>query len=164
MTIYTANEHDIPAIIQLAEVTWNETYRHIISEEQIQYMLQLFYNKDALLQQMRSPDHHFWIFQHDGEIRAYVHCIEDALDTNILKISKLYVLPKFQGLGIGKILLMHIENESHSLKRNRILLNVNRQNPAKEFYLKNGFEILQEIDIPLGKFWLNDFVMEKKLA
>ncbi len=164
MTINTANEHDIPAIIQLAEVTWNETYRHIISEEQIQYMLQLFYRKDTLLQQMRSPGHHFWILQHDGEIRAYVHCIEDALDTNIFKISKLYVLPKYQGLGVGKLLLMHIENESYSLKRNRILLNVNRQNPAKEFYLKNGFEILQEIDIPLGKFWLNDFVMEKKLA
>ena len=59
MTINTANEHDIPAIIQLAEVTWNETYRHIISEEQIQYMLQLFYRTNTVFQQILTRGHHF---------------------------------------------------------------------------------------------------------
>lgn len=163
MTIINANEQHIPAIIHLAAVTWNDTYSSIISQEQIQYMLQLFYSKDVLLQQMHSRDHHFWILLDDKEISAYAHCIEDACDPNMLKLSKLYVLPKFQGSGAGRLLLMHIENECYSLKRNRIVLNVNRNNPAKTFYLKRGFEIVQEVDIPLGKFWLNDYVMEKKL-
>ncbi len=163
MTIITANELNIPDIISIAEITWNETYKSIISKEQIDYMLQLFYTNEVLIQQMRNLSHHFWLLTEDARVIAYTHCIEDEKETNAVKISKLYVLPSHQGRGIGKLLLNHIENECSHLNKKRMILNVNRHNPAKEFYLKVGFEIIKKVDIPLGDFWLNDYVMEKKL-
>jgi hypothetical protein len=42
-------------------------------------------------------------------------------------------------------------------------LNVNINNPAYHFYIKMDFTVRERIDIPYGKFMLNDFVMEKNL-
>jgi diamine N-acetyltransferase len=44
-----------------------------------------------------------------------------------------------------------------------ITLNVNRFNSASIFYIKKGYVIDSEIDIPFGDFWLNDYTMIKKL-
>jgi diamine N-acetyltransferase len=38
-------------------------------------------------------------------------------------------------------------------------LNVNRHNPAKSFYEKIGFTVLREEDVPIGPYWMNDYVM-----
>ena len=42
-------------------------------------------------------------------------------------------------------------------------LNVNRHNKAKNFYEKMGFQVAYEEDIPIGKYWMNDYVMRKIL-
>jgi ribosomal protein S18 acetylase RimI-like enzyme len=38
-------------------------------------------------------------------------------------------------------------------------LNVNRNNQAKHFYEKIGFNVIREEDIPIGPYWMNDYVM-----
>lgn len=163
MIICPATEENIPEIISIANITWHETYKEIISQQQIAYMLNLFYTEAVLGQQMRNPKHHFWILKDNEKIQGYTHCIEEPNDVHSLKISKLYVLPNQQGRGIGKLLLMFVENTCFGLGKNRLILNVNRNNPAKKFYLKMGFEIVEEIDIPLDIYWLNDYVMEKQV-
>jgi hypothetical protein len=45
-----------------------------------------------------------------------------------------------------------------------MLLNVNRNNPAIDFYKKMKYQIIETVDIPLDKFWLNDYIMKKDLA
>jgi ribosomal protein S18 acetylase RimI-like enzyme len=42
-------------------------------------------------------------------------------------------------------------------------LNVNRYNKAKSFYEKIGFRVVYEEDVPIGKYWMNDYVMRKQL-
>jgi GNAT superfamily N-acetyltransferase len=164
MIICPATEENIQEIITIANLTWHETYKEIISQEQIAYMLNLFYSESTMTQQMGNPKHHFWIIKDNEKILGYTHCIEEVNDAHSLKISKLYVLPNQQGKGIGKLLLMFVENACFGLGKNRLILNVNRNNPAKKFYLKMGFEIVEEIDIPLDIYWLNDYVMEKQIC
>lgn len=46
----------------------------------------------------------------------------------------------------------------------KISLNVNRFNPAYHFYLKSGFTVVFEEQIPIGNGWImDDFRMEKAL-
>lgn len=163
MEIINATIHHIPSIISIAKVTWNKTYRNIISQAQIDYMLQLFYNEKTLYEQINHPQHHFWVLTHQNELIGYAQCIEDENDCKVLKLSKLYVSPNTQQKGAGKLLMINIERACDTLNKSILTLNVNRQNTAKTFYEKMGFKVVEEIDIPLGNYWLNDYVMQKNL-
>lgn len=161
MQVSTADESHIPEIIAVARVTWHETYAAIISRQQINYMLEQFYAEPVLRRQMQNPLHHFSIVTTNDAVMGYSHCIEDETNLHLMKLSKLYILPAAQGSGAGQLLLHHAEGICRRLGKMILTLNVNRQNPAVAFYKKMGFEIVQEVDIPLGEFWLNDFVMHK---
>lgn len=73
------------------------------------------------------------------------------------------MLPSTQGTGAGKFLLNETENYVRSVGGNLLSLNVNRYNKAKSFYEKMGFHVTGEKDIPIGPYWMNDFILEKAL-
>jgi ribosomal protein S18 acetylase RimI-like enzyme len=79
------------------------------------------------------------------------------------KVHKLYFLPEKHGKGYGKQLLRYLEELLGSEGYEYLILNVNRNNPAYHFYTNMNYSIRETIDIPYGKFMLNDYVMEKKL-
>lgn len=161
MEILKPSLNDIPAIISLATDTWHTTYSSIISKEQIEYMLQLFYNKELIASQLSDPTHFFLLAKEENQLLGYSHCY---IEYDKLKLSKLYISPLAQGKGIGKQLLNRIEADMNELNISTLILNVNRNNPALNFYQKMGFEIIETVDIPLDKFWLNDFVMQKTIS
>jgi ribosomal protein S18 acetylase RimI-like enzyme len=160
INIQKANKNHINAIIKLANETWQATYCNIISQEQIDYMLNLFYSQKRIEEQIIDPSNHFLIALENDELLGYCHCFEK---NEHYYISKIYVHPLAQGNGIGKLLLKTIEKQAHDLAFSTIELNVNRNNPAKDFYLKYGFKITETIDIPLDEFWLNDYIMQKEI-
>ncbi len=81
----------------------------------------------------------------------------------VLKIDKLYVNPEKHGRGYGRALIERI-CEIGSLGNIKTLeLNVNRYNPVKSFYEKSGFNIVAEVDIPIGPYWMNDYIMRKDI-
>jgi ribosomal protein S18 acetylase RimI-like enzyme len=148
------------ALIQLAHTTWQATYPGIISQEQIDFMLERFYNPPLVESQLADPTQFFRALQENNKLLAYLHAYEE---NHALKVSKLYVLPTMQGRGFGQQLLQTVENEARNRLLPRIMLHVNRFNPAYHFYLKQGYRVIETIDIPLEKFMLNDYIMEKQL-
>jgi GNAT superfamily N-acetyltransferase len=68
-----------------------------------------------------------------------------------------------QGKGYGKMLLQAVEHAVLKAGENILELNVNRDNKAKQFYERMGFEVVYDEDIPIGPYWMNDHVMRKKL-
>ena len=161
MEISFANPQDIPDLISLAHTTWYATYSSIISKEQIEYMLDLFYSAEVIGEQMANPKHRFWVVKEEGKLLGYVHCYPEE---DNFKLSKLYILPNQQGKGIGQFILDEIMRWMQTNHFSKLILNVNRNNPAYHFYLKMGFEVLEEVDIPLAHFWLNDYVMQKTIV
>ena len=84
-------------------------------------------------------------------------------EPGIYKLHKLYVLPSEQGSGTGKKLILHISDFAREQGGKILELNVNRGNPASEFYKKAGFDIYRTVDIAYHNFILNDYVMRKNL-
>ncbi len=56
------------------------------------------------------------------------------------------------------------EEEATQRGRDTLELNVNRGNKAYYFYLKQGFEVVEEVDIPYYGYILDDYVMQKKIT
>lgn len=161
--IYQAGIEDIPILIHLAEKTWSHTYQSILEKEQIDYMFEEIYSPESLEKQMAVSGHTFLILKKDEQPVAYASFSKRTEDPSKHKLHKIYVLPSEQGNQFGKMLLSEVERRVLEEGNNILELNVNRYNEAKSFYEKSGYLVVKEEDIPIGKYWMNDYVMSKKL-
>lgn len=165
ITISEATQNDIKQIQKIVAITWPITYGEILSKEQLDYMLDLFYSYEALLEQYTKREQLFYMV-YEGEANIGFVGIEHHYKENpTTKIHKIYLLPETQGKGIGKKVIEQVEELAVENNSGAISLNVNRFNAALGFYKKIGFEVIGEADIEIGNGYLmEDFVMEKKIS
>ena len=164
LSIKVASIEDIPAIVKIAYDTWFVTYQDVISQAQIEYMFGEMYTPESIYKQMDFYKHAFLIlYQAEMPIGfASYGKLEEPINT--YKLHKLYLLPIEQNKGFGRMLLNEVEKQVAALGADHLQLNVNRKNPALSFYEKLGYEIIETVDIPFAEFWLNDFILSKKIA
>lgn len=153
----------IPVIRQLADDTWWTTYRPILAEEQIRYMLDTIYSEDALQRVMTEGAQRFLLLTDDAIPQGFAGYGARPEDAQVWKLHKLYVLPATQGKGYGRALIQAVRERALAAGARSLDLNVNRYNPAYQFYLKQGFRVLREEDIAIGPYWMNDYVMRLDL-
>lgn len=155
---------DVETIRQIAEQTWWPTYGPILSKEQISYMLGALYSSDKISSQITSHEQTFLLLiEEDEQAVAFAAYSPRQEDAGIYKLHKLYCLPQTQGKGYGKILIDEVSTRVLAAGKHTLDLNVNRYNNAKSFYEKMGFTVVYEEDIAIGDYWMNDFVMRKRL-
>lgn len=160
--IKTAKISDIPVIHRLANEIWWPTYKGVISDEQITFMLDKMYAEDSLKQQFNDGNT-FLILYDNGSPKGFAAFSKTDIDKSY-KLQKLYLHPDQQGKGAGKQLIEFVENAVKKLGAETLILNVNRGNKARYFYEKVGYQIIEEIDIPYFQFIMDDYVMSKSLV
>lgn len=159
-----AKEADLPIISDLAERIWPHTYSAYLSDEQLRYMLDKMYNQGELLEQLLKG-YAFLIAEEDKKDVGFASFSLIDPENEGYKLHKIYVLPEMHGKGVGKILMNEIVNQIVRKGGKTLQLNVNRNNKAKDFYLKAGFKIKETVDLDLGNgFFMNDYVMELSLG
>lgn len=166
MKILKGMQDIIPAVRDIAGKTWAVTYANILSQEQIDYMLEMMYSQEALEKQMIDQDHHFLIVQDEEKdyILGFVSYELNYNGGNKTKIHKLYVLPDCHGAGIGRNLVEKVCEIAQLHNNDIISLNMNRFNKTLGFYKRMGFEIVGEEDIDIGNGYLmEDYIFEKRL-
>jgi ribosomal protein S18 acetylase RimI-like enzyme len=156
-----AEFEDIALIIELAEKEWKPTYSSINSHEQNEHMFSIWYSPEGLKKQMLEGQT-FWLLSNYDNCIGYA--AYSSISNTIFKLNKIYIIPSFKGIGVGKKFLSNIENTLKNLEVDTLQLNVNRNNQAINFYEACGYKIIREEDIPFDNYWMNDYVMEKKLS
>ncbi|MCG2611196.1 GNAT family N-acetyltransferase [Flavobacterium sp. SM15] len=163
MKIIQANKSQLSIVKDLAYKIWPDAYGAILSETQLDYMLENFYAISSLEQQMESG-HVFLLAEESGIFLGFASYELNCKDSGKTKLHKIYVLPQTQGKGVGKQLFEQVVQAAKKAGNSHLFLNVNRYNIAQEFYKHLGFEIVHEEDIDIGQGYLmEDYVMEKKL-
>jgi ribosomal protein S18 acetylase RimI-like enzyme len=164
ITISKATINDIKTIQEITYKTWPVTYGKILSEEQLEYMLDLIYSDEALTAQFQKNEQLFYLISDSESTIGFIGIEHHYKNEAITKIHKIYLLPETQGKGIGKMVIDEIEKLALDNNSNTLSLNVNRFNSALGFYKKIGFEILEEVNIEIGNGYLmEDYVMVKRL-
>ncbi|CAM3607014.1 hypothetical protein FSS13T_21580 [Flavobacterium saliperosum S13] len=163
MRILQADKDQLYIVRDLAYTIWPDAYGEILSEAQLDYMLENFYAIPAL--EMQMENHHvFLLAEENGVFYGFASYEVNCNATGKTKLHKIYVLPETQGKGLGKLLLAEVEKAALQAGNRILFLNVNRYNIAQEFYKRLGFDIVHEEDIEIGNGYLmEDFVMEKPL-
>ncbi|MEW5676239.1 GNAT family N-acetyltransferase [Flavobacterium enshiense] len=163
MQILHADKSQLHIIRDLAYKIWPDAYGEILSEAQLDYMLENFYAIPALEAQL--DNHHvFLLAENQGVFYGFASYEINCKNSGKTKLHKIYVSSESQGKGVGKLLLSEVEKAAKKAGNTHLFLNVNRYNIAQEFYKHNGFEIVHEEDIDIGLGYLmEDYVMEKTI-
>jgi len=163
--ITEATKQGYTLIQQIAHQTWPHTFGNILSKEQIAYMLEMMYSIPALTEQIEEKGYIFLLAQDKEKYLGFAGYELNYQSLAKTKLHKIYILPEAQGKGVGKLLINHVAEMAVQNQNEVLSLNVNRNNPAINFYEKLGFTKVAEEDIPIGQgFLMEDYVMEKPLA
>ena len=159
-TIRKATTNDISLIHEMAWVVFPHTYKEILTSEQIEYMMEWMYSEKNLLKQMEVDGHIYYLAFKDDEPAGYLSIQSEG--EHVFHLQKIYVMPSFQGMNLGKLLFeqaIKAIKELHPAPC-QMRLNVNRENKAFTFYQKMGMKKVDEGDFPIGNgFYMNDYIM-----
>lgn len=151
---------DLSIVRDLSHAIWPICYANIITEAQIKYMLENMYSLPAL-ETAYTNGQRFLLAYLDSKPVGYAGFEIGTPDVNRCKLHKLYVLPNLQGSGIGKELLLKTQYLADAAKCRSIFLQVNKKNPAVQFYQKMGMYVREEAVFDIGNgFVMDDFIMQ----
>ena len=99
---------------------------------------------------------------------GYIVCCEPDLPVDLTpadyELRRIYLLHRFQGLGIGRALMEAAFTASREQGRDRLLLGVYGKNhDAIRFYERSGFEQIGERFFTVGATTHHDAVMARRL-
>ncbi|MDR0892368.1 MAG: GNAT family N-acetyltransferase [Mediterranea sp.] len=163
--IRRATTADCGLIHALAEKVFPDTYREILSPEQLDYMMEWMYSLENLRRQMEEEGHVYFIASdNEGIPCGYVSVQPQEAD--LFHLQKIYVLPAYQGKHCGSFLFREALRYIRDVHPSpcRVELNVNRHNKALLFYERMGMRKLREGDFPIGNgYYMNDYIMGLEL-
>lgn len=151
---------DVPAISALAREIWQASYPGIITQEQIDFMLEQRYGHERLYDDLE--DLHKWLDQAFFEGRRIGFAFSEIYKGEF-KLDKLYIHPDAQRQGVGGQLIGHVTERARREGYPCVILQVNKRNTkAINSYRKYGFEVrTSTVDDIGGGYVMDDYVMEK---
>ena len=158
--IRKATLEDISLINELAWIVFPHTYKELLSPGQIEFMMDWMYSPANLQKQMTEDGHIYFIAYKDEVPAGYLSIQPEGEHT--YHLQKIYVLPHFQGMKLGKLLFNHAIKAIKELHPEpcQMRLNVNRENKAVTFYQRMGMVKVDEGDFPIGNgYYMNDYIM-----
>lgn len=160
MKIVKAKVQDIPLIQEIAEKSWRSHYPGIISHEQIEYMLDAMYSESELKKHFENPNYHYYLLGDDKNFLGIMG-FENHYENGTTKLHRIYLLEEAKGKGLGKLALNFLKEQVKNVGDERIILNVNKENPSYHFYISQGFKVYEETVLQIGNgYVMDDFLME----
>jgi ribosomal protein S18 acetylase RimI-like enzyme len=161
--IEPVDEADLPKVRDLAERIWRSSYAGLLSPGQIEYMLDWMYSLERLRRDWTSGVVFHWPIV--DQIPVGYMATQTDPHAAVLHLHKLYVLPQFQGKGLGGRLLEHAFQAATQVGCRTVRLHVNKGNlRAIACYHRHGFlkeaSVVNDIG---GGYFMDDYVMVRPL-
>jgi ribosomal protein S18 acetylase RimI-like enzyme len=164
IVIQRNTDENFTSIRAIAAAVWPIAYSATLSQEQLDYMMEMMYSIPSLQLQANEKKHRFILAIEEETVLGFASYELNHGKKPKTKIHKIYILTNHQGKGIGKALINFIANEANERHQKGLILNVNKKNIAIRFYESIGFTISNEEVIDIGNgFVMDDFVMEKTI-
>lgn len=152
--------HDVPEVHALLKTTWEQTFIDCLTPLAVTKIASEWFHSDLLSRQVDDPDIFFVAAKDEkGKIAGIATA---RLEKSVIVLSRLYVLPDYQGQQIGSTLLKHVTRAFPSAEK--ISLTVATENkPAITFYERQGFSAVVTRKEIMGDAEVELCVMDKKL-
>jgi ribosomal protein S18 acetylase RimI-like enzyme len=136
-----ARREDLPAVAEVAKITWDATYNDTIAEENRQNFLDRSYTVENLETSIDAAGHWFYVAEHQGNIIGFGHFLKRYHPfQSRAELVRLYVLPGYQNLNIGRTILKTGFAALFAAGIEQCFVSVQSSNSAaRRFYERHGF-------------------------
>lgn len=153
----------IEGLAGIADEIWHEYFTSILSDSQIDYMVERFQSVPAITEQLNNQGYEYYVLNHQGADIGYMGVKPEE---NRLFLSKLYLRKDYRGRGFASEAFAFLDNYCTEKGLEAVWLTVNRFNQtALRAYRKKGFIELREQVTDIGNgYVMDDYVMEKSIV
>lgn len=135
-------EEDIPSVQYVAKTSWNDTYKDIIPAPVQEKFLGHAYSSDMMKQRLQHS--HLFVGEVDGKVIGFAN-FSPIKHQDEAELGAIYLLPTYQGSGIGTALLHKGITMLKGVKK--IYINVESENKTgKTFYTAKGFAVVDAFE------------------
>ncbi|MBD7943442.1 GNAT family N-acetyltransferase [Psychrobacillus sp. Sa2BUA9] len=160
---------DLPVLQKISYETFNETFKHQNSPENMNSYLERAFNLKQLEKEILTISSQFFFAYSNNEIAGYLKintndAQSEKMGDESLEIERIYIKNKFQKHGIGKYLFNKALDIAVERNKQKIWLGVwDKNENAIAFYEKMGFIQTGAHSFYMGDEEQIDFIMTKTL-
>lgn len=147
---------NIKELAELASKIWHEYWPILLSNKQIDYMVENFQSENAIKNQIANENYTYYYIIKNNEKAGYFGLSDKE---GYLFLSKIYISKEFRHKGLGTKAFEKIKKIAGGRK---IRLTVNKQNiNSINAYKKWGFQTIDSVVTDIGNgFVMDDYIME----
>ena len=140
-------KNDIYDIIHVVTISWNETYKGIVPDSELE---KLKTNEEEraqkLLQQYENGEFQEYVLEIDNKIVGFIRFgkSEDSEFTACGEIYAFYIINQYHGLGLGRKLFELAVRELKKQGFNKMIIACLKDNPTNNFYIHMGGKYLKD--------------------
>jgi ribosomal protein S18 acetylase RimI-like enzyme len=155
---------------QIGYETFNETFKHQNTLENMNAYLESAFNLNQLEEELLNQSSQFFFIYFNQTVAGYLKVNTDnaqseEMGEESLEIERIYIKKEFQKHGLGKVLFNKAIEIAEELNKNKIWLGVWEKNEnAIAFYKKMGFVQTGSHSFYMGDEEQIDFIMTKTLV
>ena len=148
----------------IAEKAWPPTYRGIIPDAQIPYMIGRMYSPEAIREAAAAGTPFYLVLADGADAGVCSVDLRPAADGSA-ELHKLYTLPSYWGRGVGGWLLAELSRRAKESGATSVWLRVNKNNVrAQKAYKAAGFANVRAVCTDIGEgFVMDDFVFARRV-
>lgn len=157
------NEMQLQELAKLASEIWHEYFTCIISEGQIDYMVERFQSYDAIKKAIQEEGYTYYLlYDEQDKMVGYtgVKC-----DNDRVFLSKLYLHKDVRGKGYASLLLKQVIAYGKEHHQKAIYLTCNKYNQhSLDVYAKKGFQTIDSVVSDIGQgYVMDDYILQLDL-
>ena len=151
--------NDTKNLAELASEIWHEYWNGVLSDKQIDYMLDKFQSEKAMTNQIKNENYTYFYLICNNQKAGYIALSKKQ---DYLFLSKIYIKREFRHKGFGRKAFDFIKQYSLENGYDKIRLTVKKDNQNSiNAYIKWGFKTIDSVVTDIGSgFVMDDYIMD----
>jgi len=158
MELITAHQNDISVLQKVCATTYSQIFADHWTENGLELYLEQEFGTERLKFELNDANYNYFFIQKNSEnigfIKVNYKSCSKLSEVDNCELDKIYILPKYSGMGIGKIAMTEVINRIRRKGKRLVFLCVIDSNKnAIAFYEKLGFKFHSKtrLEIPYFK-------------